>query len=557
MWFQRKLPTWYHPDYRLPIGSVEGLVGIEPRRADFACWFLVEAGVLRPEEVRRPRRARWDELALVHSAEYLESLSHAETLGRIFAVDASEIPVDEALRTVRLAVGGTIDAAREALLVRGPTLNLLGGFHHAGRARGGGLCAVNDVAVAIAVVRKAGFDGQICVLDLDAHPPDGTADCTNDIWIGSISGSDWQRLDGVDEVVIPGAGDGQYLRALESLLARMPRPRLAFVLAGGDVLAGDRLGRLALTIEGARRRDLKVARALTGIPSVWLPAGGYSRVAWKVLAGTALALRRGSRRAVPDRDPLSSRFQAIARGLPTDSLRDSFEITEEDLGLRTPAKRRLLDYYTVDGIEYALYRYGLFAFLERLGYSDFHIGVDAASAGGDRVRVWGNVEGQENLLVESVLERQRIDGRDLLYVHWTNLRNPHAHFQPGRPPLPGQDVPGLGLAREVAELYVRIAERLGLEGIAFRPAWYHTAYAARTRLRFVDPERQGRFEALMRDLETISLAEATQAIADGRVRLNGVPYQWEADVMVHLIVSIPEDPRVKEAREAAHFTVEK
>ena len=74
----------------------------------------------------------------------------------------------------------------------------------------------------------------------------------------------------------PGAGDGQYLRALEALLARMPRPKLAFVLAGGDVLAGDRLGRLALSIEGARKRDLKVARALTGVGSVWLPAGGYS-----------------------------------------------------------------------------------------------------------------------------------------------------------------------------------------------------------------------------------------------------------------------------------------
>jgi acetoin utilization deacetylase AcuC-like enzyme len=555
MWFQRKLPTWYHPDYRLPIGSVEGQVGIEPRRADYACWFLVEAGVLAPEEVRQPRKARWDELALVHTAEYLESLSHAETLGRIFAVDPSEIPVDEALRTVRLAAGGTIEAAREALLVRGPTLNLLGGFHHAGRARGGGLCAVNDVAVAIAVVRKAGFDGQICVLDLDAHPPDGTADCAAGVWIGSISGSDWQRLDGVDELVIPGAGDGQYLRALDGLLERMPRAKLAFVLAGGDVLAGDKLGRLALTIEGARKRDLRVAKALAGTPSVWLPAGGYSALAWKVLAGTAMALRRGSRRPVPDRDPLSSRFQAISRGLPADSLRDGFEITEEDLGLRTPGKRRLLDYYTVDGIEFALYRYGLYAFLERLGYSEFQVAVDAAGSGGDRVRVWGHADGAEHLLIECVLERQRIDARDLLYVHWTNLRNPRAHFLSGRPPLPGQDVPGLGLAREVAELFVRIAERLGLAGIAFRPAWYHTAYAARERLRFVDPERQGRFESLMRALDGVPLAEATHAVANSRVRLNGVPYQWEADVMVHLIESVPEDPRVKEARETAHFTV--
>src|SRR3954454_13263591 len=143
------LPTWYHPDYRLPIGSVEGHLGIDPRRADLACWWLVDAQILEPAEVRRPRRARWDELMLVHSAEYLESLSQPGTLARIFAVDPSEIPVDEALRTVRLAVGGTIEAAQAALLSHGPTINFLGGFHHAAPERGGGLCAVNDLAVAV------------------------------------------------------------------------------------------------------------------------------------------------------------------------------------------------------------------------------------------------------------------------------------------------------------------------------------------------------------------------------------------------------------------------
>src|SRR5205823_6058723 len=65
----------------------------------------------------------------------------------------------------------------------------------------------------------------------------------------------------------------------------------------------------------------------------------------------------------------------------------------------------------------------------------------------------------------------------------------------GAVPLPGQDTPGLGLAREIGELLARIASRLGLEGVAFRPAWYHTAYAARHYFHFADPARQGRFEA--------------------------------------------------------------
>jgi len=85
--------------------------------------------------------------------------------------------------------------------------------------------------------------------------------------VGSLSGSDFCRLRGADETVLPaGAGDEAYLAALPSLLWRMPTPDLAFVIAGGDVLAGDRFEQLGLTLAGTRRRDLEVARALAGVP---------------------------------------------------------------------------------------------------------------------------------------------------------------------------------------------------------------------------------------------------------------------------------------------------
>ena len=38
----------------------------------------------------------------------------------------------------------TVEAAQAALLSHGPTLNLLGGFHHAAPERGGGLCEESD-----------------------------------------------------------------------------------------------------------------------------------------------------------------------------------------------------------------------------------------------------------------------------------------------------------------------------------------------------------------------------------------------------------------------------
>src|SRR5262249_56432183 len=91
-------------------------------------------------------------------------------------------------------------------------------------------------------------------------------------WIGSLSGAHWGDLPGVEERVLPErAGDATYLAELARLLGRMPRPELAFIIAGGDVLDGDKMGRLGLTLDGARRRDLDVLAAVEGAASGWRP----------------------------------------------------------------------------------------------------------------------------------------------------------------------------------------------------------------------------------------------------------------------------------------------
>ncbi len=308
----RHVPVFYHPAYRLPFASIEASTGSEPRRADMALGWLMQHGVVLPADLRKPTRIRYEDLARVHSSELLESLEDPLTLGRVFAVDPSDFVVDEVVQMVRIACGATLEAARASLSRRTATLNLLGGFHHAGPARGGGFCPVNDIAVAISAIRAEGFSKSVVVLDLDAHPPDGTAECLRGddrIWIGSISCADWGKLEGVDETVLPaGTDDRSYLDTLRELLIRMPSAALGFVLAGGDVLAGDRFGTFGLTLDGARRRDLMVAAALGDTPSVWLPAGGYTPNAWKVLAGSALVLDRQSLAPIPiDADPVTSR----------------------------------------------------------------------------------------------------------------------------------------------------------------------------------------------------------------------------------------------------------
>ncbi|MGA9520662.1 MAG: histone deacetylase [Myxococcaceae bacterium] len=560
------LEVWYDEAYRMPLPSLEAAAGIEPRRVDFVLWFLLDRGVLQRDQVRTPPLITFEDLQRVHPPEYLEALHQPATLARIFGVDPSEIAVDPLLRSVRLGAGGTLEAARSSLARRGPSLNLHGGFHHARVAGGAGFCAVNDIAVAVQALRADGFDGQVVVLDFDAHPPDGTAECLRGdekCWIGSLSGSRWDGLEGVDEQVLPDrADDATYLAALEALLNRMPAPDLAFVVAGCDVLAGDRFGRLGLTKRGARRRDVLVAKALAGVGAVWLPGGGYHPDAWRVLAGTALVLtghpHRGIRKSY---DPLMSRFVRVSGQLEPTDLHGDLELTfadlEQELFGRPPSNPRLLGFYTASGLEYALYRQGVLGHIQRLGYEKLRVDLDAGDVG-QRMRLLGQSDGREHVLIEVVVERQQRGHDEVLFVNWLSLRNPRATFTPSRPQLPGQEVPGLGMGPEATALLGLMARRLGLSAVVFRPAWYHLAYVGRARYRFVDPERQGRFEALVRDLGKLPLLEATRALAEGRVRMNDEPYRWEASDMMYRLE--PEEPtdewneRCEHERERVRFT---
>ncbi|MBX7112922.1 MAG: histone deacetylase [Myxococcaceae bacterium] len=565
---RRPLRVWFDSAYRLPLTGVEERTGIDSRRAEDALQFLLHSRAVDATALGRPHAISYAELGLVHSAEYLESLSNPRVLADIFAVDVSDVVPDELIRTYRLGCGGTLAAARDALKEARPNLNLFGGFHHARPDRGVGFCPLNDVVVAVRVLRREGLKGTVAVLDLDAHPPDGTAACLrpeDNVWVGSLSGVDWAPPRSVHETVLPqGCDDKRYLAELDTLLGKMPKAALTFVLAGGDVLAHDRLGALGLTLEGARTRDLNVLKALGGRPSVWLPAGGYGSNAWKALAGTGLALALGSEAPIPaEYDPLSQRFHFIAKGLSAEDLGSAGTLSESDFpelyGPSQAAQHRLLGFYTAEGIELAWEKFGLLDVLRRLGYRDLRVELGQRGKA-DQTRLLGvDVDtGEEHPLVELAVEKKTIGTREFLFINWLSLRHPRAKFSDKRPQLPGQEVPGLGLAREAALMTGLVAGRLGFDGVAFCPSWYHMAFAARHTSRFFNAERQGRFEALVRDTAAIPLLEVTNAVAQGRVRLNGQPYQWEPDEMIRWLdkAQIPEDrERVAAERESSRFTV--
>ncbi len=554
---RHRLHVVHHAEYRLPVTTLQARTGFDPRRADLALWWLQHVRVVHGDAVQPPERISYAALRQVHTEAYLQSLQQPEVLADIFGLPAWDIASDAVLQTVRRACGGTLLAAQIAVEKRVPVVNLLGGFHHAKPAQGAGLCAVNDIAVAASVLRNSGYSGRIGVIDLDAHPPDGTAACMTQLpgatWIGSLSGCDWGPLPGVDETVLPpGTGNLKYLEALDRLLGRMPACDLVFVLAGGDVLTGDPVGGLHLDLPGAWQRDRRVAEHLQGVAAVWLPAGGYTDRAWQVMAGAAWQLVRCRQPPLTARtDPMAMQFARTSRHMKDEALGSwglDAQDVEEALGLRRPEQHHhLLGFYTEEGLEYGLQSFGVLDTLRRLGYREFAVHISVHEPG-ERMTLTGLFaeETEPCTLLELVVERKQDAGGPVLYVHWLSLRHPKGSFARDRLRLPGQEVPGLGLAREAGELLARMASRLHVQAVVLRPAWFHIAYVARYRYQFRNPEVQGRFEALIRDLRhmpslqapggNLSLAQASQALAQGQILIQRdgkqpVVYQWESEEM--------------------------
>lgn len=191
------------------------------------------------------------------------------------------------VRRTLASAGGTYWAATSAL-EEGLSGVLAGGTHHAHRDFGAGFCVFNDIVIAARAMLRRPDVGRILVMDVDVHQGDGTAAlCAEDprVTTCSVHGARnfplRKQASDLDVGLPDGTGDEAYLEAVRAALAtcleRGPYD-LAFVQAGVDGLAEDRLGRLALTHRGLEARDALVLGTLrrAGIPTAITLGGGYA-----------------------------------------------------------------------------------------------------------------------------------------------------------------------------------------------------------------------------------------------------------------------------------------
>lgn len=256
-----------------------------------------------------------------------------------------------------------------------------------------------------------------------------------------------------------------------------------------------------------------------------------------------------------------NKYWWIAKSLRTNQLQrkksDELSFSESDLFSTDISQRTgnyFLGYYSTDGINLALKKYGVFALLKKQGFKNIQTKIDTSDIYKHKLAIYFDQKDVNHLLIEVVLRKEFItinmpfDNElqnkkyEALTIDWLCMQNPINKFDLNRPRLPGQKYPGLGFSNVAIELLMNMNWRLNLAGLVNIPEHYHNAQFYSKIFKYVNPETQAKFLALKNDMKSLSVNKITWAIEWGCVldKISNQPFVWIVDKQI-----VPMDIRLK------------
>ena len=247
---------------------------------------LLTEGTISEANFFAPSKLSEEEILTTHTAEYWHKL-RTQTLDRKEARAIGFEMTPTLVERGRYIAHATYECALFAKQF-GVAMNVAGGTHHSFADHGEGFCVFNDVCIASNLLLDRGEATKILIVDLDVHQGNGNASIMADeprVFVFSMHGEKnypFRRPPSDLDIDLPNDTDDEaYLAILADTLPRLIKevaPDMIFYQSAVDVLATDKLGKLALTLEGCKARDefvLTQARD-NGVPVAVVMGGGYS-----------------------------------------------------------------------------------------------------------------------------------------------------------------------------------------------------------------------------------------------------------------------------------------
>lgn len=306
---------------------------------------LRDLEILPDEEIVVPEPAKNADLYLVHDRDYVSLVQEMSQKGvpdarsLTYGLGTEDNPIFPGMHEAGLLiVGATLQAAR--LVMTGEVehaAHIGGGLHHALPGRASGFCIYNDVAVAIAYLKKE-FGARVAYIDTDAHHGDGVQWIFyHDPDVLTISFHETGRylFPGTGRVNELGSGagygysvnvplepfteDDSWIRALRMILPPLLRAFKPDVIISQNGCDGHRFDPLTHLLASTRlyreapRLVHELAHELTGGRWIALGGGGYD--IWRVVPRAwALLWGEMSERRLPRKLPQSwlQRWSAVS-----------------------------------------------------------------------------------------------------------------------------------------------------------------------------------------------------------------------------------------------------
>lgn len=276
-------PIAFHPIYKHPLPEGHRFPML---KYDLLPQQLLHEGTALKSDFFAPETCDLSHILAIHTKEYVDDLLkltlNAKAARKIGFPLSKEL-VERELRITQ----GTIIGAQKSFESK-VSFNIAGGTHHAYSNHGEAFCMLNDQAIASKFLLDKKLVKKILIIDLDVHQGNGTAEIfqnNSNVFTFSTHGKNnypfKKETSDLDIAFNDNTSDDEFLKTISTVipdLIETQKPDFIFYLAGVDILASDKLGKLGCSLEGCKKRDQLVFELCYKyeIPVQVSMGGGYS-----------------------------------------------------------------------------------------------------------------------------------------------------------------------------------------------------------------------------------------------------------------------------------------
>ncbi len=254
---------------------------------------LIVKKLLKVKNILYPKPCDFSDIKKVHSIPYINKIKDPVYVNQALKIEINTLWDNSVLEYFKAVCGGTVHAALKAIELQKPVFNLGGGFHHAQPDKAEGFCLLNDIAIAIKVIKEKTNINNILIIDLDYHQGNGNALIFKEdpsVFTFSIHADMWLKekaVSNLDILIESSISDNKYLESIEknlNIVLEQINPGLIFYVAGSDPYIEDELADMQVSRAAMLKRNMFILGQARKIetPIVILPGGGYGHKSWEI-----------------------------------------------------------------------------------------------------------------------------------------------------------------------------------------------------------------------------------------------------------------------------------